>query len=258
MSWDEQRMSFGAVAAVYERYRPDWPAATAAWLTGIEDGGPLAERAGAGGLDVLDLGAGTGKLTRTLVAAGHRVTAVDPSEGMLEQLSGALSQVRTLIGTGEQIPAPNGSFDAVTVAQAWHWMDQPVAAAECARVLRPGGLLALAWHGRAKSVTWVGELDELAQAPAPRPGASVRSGWHELQLPAEFGEMEAAEFDYEQRLTPAGLAAQVSSWSYVAANPERERILAEVEALGQRVADAEGLVTLPFLTYCYRAVRLDR
>jgi ubiquinone/menaquinone biosynthesis C-methylase UbiE len=253
MGWDEQRVSFGAVAETYDSNRPEWPAATAEWLTGTEPGGPLQARAQAEGLDVLDLGAGTGKLTRTLVQAGHRVTAVDPSEGMLAVLSASLPQVQALVGTGEAIPAGASGTDVVTVAQAWHWMDPTDTALECARVLRPGGLLALGWHRRVL-VGWVAELEELSEAPTEQLPQSVRSHHALLQFPSVFGELEHTTFEYEQRLTPEQLVALTSSWSYVITRPDREQVLARVEAMGRREADADGLVTLPHVTHCYRAV----
>src|SRR5215208_4102744 len=118
--WEQQRTSFGDSAATYDSYRPDWPAATAAWLIGTEPGGPFDDAAE---LDVLDLGAGTGKLTRTLAAAGHRVIAVDPSEGMRAVLAAVLPGVRVVAATAEDLPLPQRSVDVVTVAQAWHWLD---------------------------------------------------------------------------------------------------------------------------------------
>lgn len=251
MGWNEQRVSFGAVAETYDSYRPEWPAATVAWLTGTEPGGPLEARAG--GLDVVDLGAGTGKLTRTLVQAGHRVTAVEPSEEMLGVLSASLPQVKALVGTGEAIPAGASGTDVITVAQAWHWMDPTATAIECARVLRPGGLLAVAWHRR-ETEGWMGELEALAEAPDIQQVASVRSHVESLDLPAVFGELEHTTFDYEQRLTPEQLVALTSSWSYVITRPDREQVLARVEALGRREADSAGLVTLSHVTHCYRAV----
>jgi len=257
MAWDEQRLSFGAIAETYDSYRPDWPAATAAWLTGTEDGGPLVSRSQTEGLDVLDLGAGTGKLTRPLVEAGHRVTAVDPSEGMLGVLQASFPQVRALVGTGEQLPADAAILDVITVAQAWHWLRQPEAALECARVLRPGGMLAIGWHRRTtEDAEWMGELDVLTEAPYDQALANVRAHRSPVELTEQFSEVEAATFGYQQRVTPEGLAALASSWSYVNTRPDREQVLQQVEALGRRVAGPDGLLTLPHLTYCFRATRL--
>jgi SAM-dependent methyltransferase len=251
-NWEAQRTSFGDVATSYHAYRPDWPAATAAWLTGTEAGGPLA---GTGPLDVLDLGAGTGKLTGTLVGAGHRVTAVDPSAGMLAVLAGALPQVRTVVAPAERLPFSDHAFDAVTVAQAWHWVNPVVAAAECARVLRPGGTLGIGWHLRATTVEpWVEELQELVGEPDYQSRESVRQR-AALELPEPFRTMQRTTFDYDLELTPQALAGVASTWSYVAIRADRDRVLAQIEQLGRRVAGDTGTLVLPHVTYCYRAQR---
>lgn len=250
--WEAQRTSFGAVAETYDSYRPQWPAPTAAWLTGTETdpvAGPLVGRAP---LDVLDLGAGTGKLTRALVQAGHRVTAVDPSEGMLAVLTRALPQVRVVVAPAERLPLDDQSLDVVTVAQAWHWLDQAAAAAECARVLRPGGLLAVAWHLRSATGPWTAELDAIVDEPQYRSRRSVRNRSEAFQVPDSFHGLQTTTFDYGLRLTPPALAALASSWSYVTLRPDRDQVLDRIEALGRRVAEADGLVTVPFVTYCYR------
>jgi SAM-dependent methyltransferase len=250
MDWEAQRTSFGEAATVYDTYRPDWPTATAAWLTGTEEGGPSAGAR----LDVLDLGAGTGKLTRSLVAAGHRVTAVDPSEGMLAVLAAGLPEVRTVQAAAEDLPLPDASFDVVTVAQAWHWFDQPVVAAECARVLRPGGLLAIAWHLHAPDEPLDAEVKAVVGSSEYELRGAIRNR-KALEVPAPFTELERATFDYELRTTPEGLAAVASTWSYVAVREDRDQVLAAVEQVGRRVADADGTVIMPHVTYCYRARR---
>jgi ubiquinone/menaquinone biosynthesis C-methylase UbiE len=140
--------SFGSVAEVYERARPIYPDDAVRWL------------AGTGPHDVVDLGAGTGKLTRSLVALGHRVTAVEPSVEMLEQLRSAVPDAVAVEGSAESIPLAEASADVVTAAQAFHWFDQLVALREIARVLRPGGRIALVWNARDDRVEWVAELTE--------------------------------------------------------------------------------------------------
>src|SRR5262245_61596927 len=99
-------------------------------------------------VDVVDVGAGTGKLTRVLTRLGHRVTAVDPMPAMLEQLHRAVPGVVTLVGSAEELPLTDQSVDAVTFGQSWHWVDVPRGAPEIARVLRPGGCVAMTWNMR--------------------------------------------------------------------------------------------------------------
>jgi len=255
---EAQRLSFGAFAATYDAARPEWPAPTARWLTGTEDGGPLrpsrppTPTSGRDGrrLRVADVGAGTGKLTRALVAAGHEVVAVDPDPGMLAVLRGAVPGTPTFIGTGEQLPLPDASVDAVTVAQAWHWFDGWAASREIARVLRPGGVLGVAWHVRDESVPWVRELTMLthrapgpAEPPTPMPG------------PPMFDAGEQATFRHDQRVTLEELVTLASSWSYVAMRADRDEVLAGVAALGERVLAAEGSIVVPHDTRCFRYVR---
>jgi SAM-dependent methyltransferase len=254
--WQAQRASFERTARSYDAGRPEWPAGTAAWLVGAEPGGPLAGRAP---LDVLDLGAGTGKLTRTLVDAGHRVTALDPSAGMLAVLSAALPDVRVFQASAEALPLPDASLDAVAAAQAWHWVEPEAAAAECARVLRPGGVLGVGWHVRDDTEPWVGELDQLVGRPdsanGPIGSAVILSQQAPLRLPPPFGPLQREVFDYQRRLTPEGLVDLVASMSYVAVRDDRDQVLVEVLQLGRRVADQDGELTLPYRTFCYRAVR---
>lgn len=241
--WQETHgRSFGETAGAYAQHRPEWPASTAHWLVG---GRP-------GPLRVLDLGAGTGKLTRTLVAAGHAVIAVEPDAGMLEALRREVPAADARQGSAEAIPADDGALDAVTAAQAWHWFDHERAAAECARVLRPGGVLGLGWHLRDERVAWTRELSEVVGRPAdataaPRGGA--------LELPPPFGEAVMEIFAYTLTTTPEGLRDLADTWSYVRLAPDRSEKLAAVLALGRRVADADGRVVVPHLTRCFRAVR---
>ena len=144
--------SFGVAADVYERARPLYPDEAIEWI--------LPE----GARTVLDLGAGTGKLTRALAARGLEVVAVEPLAEMRTNLAWAAPEARILDGTAEAIPLEDDSVDLITVAQAWHWVDPARATAEAARVLRPGGTLALIWNRRDERVDWVARLGQVMGA----------------------------------------------------------------------------------------------
>jgi SAM-dependent methyltransferase len=144
---------FAHNAEAYERARPSYPAEAVAHVVGHGGLGP--------GRRVLDLAAGTGKLTRLLVASGAEVVVVEPVAAMRAQLSAAVPGAEVLDGTAEAIPLPDASVDAVTVAQGFHWFDPPAALAEVARVLRPGGHLFLVWNMRDRSHDWVRSFGEL-------------------------------------------------------------------------------------------------
>ena len=244
-----RRTSFGRYATVYDAVRPEWPAETVAWMLGS----PAPEAV----CRVVDLGAGTGKGTRAIAALGHEVVAVEPSDGMREALVTSLEalparvarQISTMAGGAEQIPVETGSTDAVTVFQAWHWFDSEVAAAECARVLRPGGWLSMGWHVWSEGVRWSRDLSRIVgRQNQPDDQGAPRVG-------AEFEPIETARFSYGMRQSVDDLVLHASSWSYVAIHPERDRVLDEVLALGQRVADCDGMLEIPMTTRCYRLRR---
>ncbi|WP_305784348.1 class I SAM-dependent methyltransferase [Symbioplanes lichenis] len=223
--------SFDRAAEAYERGRPPYPP----------------EVVPAGARRVLDLGAGTGKLTRVLVDAGLDVVAVEPSEKMREQLTASVPEAEALAGAAERIPLPDASVDAVVVAQAWHWVDPAVAVPEVARVLRPGGTLSLIWNVRDHREPWVARLDELLHRHTR---AEIDTA---PAVGAPFGDPERTEIRWTHRLTRGELLDMVASRSYVIVLPaaERARLLADVEAL---VGDA-GEVEMPYVTHCTRVTR---
>jgi SAM-dependent methyltransferase len=202
--------------------------------------------------DVVDLGAGTGKLTRSLVALGHRVTAVEPLPEMLELLPSAAPGAFALLGSAEVIPLPDASADVVTAAQAFHWFDHAVALPEIARVLRPGGWLALVWNVRDDRVAWVAELSEAIGSE------TVESADTEdlLEPSGVFGAVERATFGFTQRLDRETLRDLVLSRSYCAtkALDEQEEILARVDRVFAEHA-SEGEIELPYVTECFRATK---
>lgn len=238
---DERRgraSSFGEVADAYERARPEYPADAVRWLVGEEP------------CDVVDLGAGTGKLTRSLVARGHRATAVEPQAEMLAHLRVAAPAATALEGSAEEIPLPDGSADVVVSAQAFHWFDHDRALPEIARVLRPGGRLALVWNVRDDRVPWVDELSEVigSESVTDEDGETV------IRHSGLFGPLGHASFSLVQRLDRETLHALVLSRSYCAVRTPEER--APVFAAVDRIFDAHadgGTIELPYVTVCSRA-----
>jgi ubiquinone/menaquinone biosynthesis C-methylase UbiE len=244
MVGDEHALSFGRYASSYAESRPEWPAPTAAWLVG-DDVDPVPKR-------VLDLGAGTGKLSETLVSLGHSVLAIDPSADMLAELARRLPEVETRAGSAEQIPVGGGEFDCVAVAQAWHWFEPTKAATECARVLKPGGLLGIAWHRRDESVQWIARLNEIVgrmESVAKYPRAFG------VDLPAPFGPVEQKVFSYDLSTTPSGLRALADTWSYVRLAPDRQAKLEAVADLARSAAEPDGRLFVPHETRCFRSRR---
>jgi SAM-dependent methyltransferase len=233
--------SFGGVAEAYERARPGYPVEAVRWITGEEP------------CDVVDLGAGTGKLTRTLIELRHRVTAVEPLPEMLDQLRTAVPQAVAVEGGAEAIPLPDESADVVTVAQAFHWFDHAVALREIARVLRPGGVVALVWNVRDERQEWVHELSD---AMVGRTG--VEHGATEpLDASGLFGPVAHATFEHAHEIDREGLRELVLSRSYCAVLPEAERepVLKGIDEIFTARA-RDGVVRLPYVTECFRATRL--
>lgn len=245
MTFAERRQSFGTSvdADVYDRMRPVYPDEAVAWLIGDPPGA----------LDVLDLGAGTGILSRSLVVMGHRVVAVDPSEPMLAVLRRQSPLVDVRLGSGEDIPLDDRSVDAVVIGQAWHWMNAAAAASEIARVLRPGaGRLGLAWNAIDTAESWTAHLDEITSPPGDK-----AQGLDDDDLPRvpdeRFGDAEQRAVHWVKLMPDAKAVADLAStWSWVALNPERDRLIEEVRELAGSVAEPDGTVRLPYVTYCFR------
>jgi SAM-dependent methyltransferase len=231
--------SFGAAAALYEQARPTYPSDALDWL--LPDGSP----------DILDLGAGTGKLTRLIDERGLHVEAVDPSAQMLAELERVLPGVVTHVGSAERIPVPDASFDAVMVAQAWHWVDVPRAAAEAGRVLRAGGQLGLIWNQRDDRVDWVRDLSDLTASPDRSMAVDNPA------IGPPFGQIEYFVTEWSYPMTPGGLIDLIASRSYVivASEEVRQRILGGVQRLLDHHPDLAGRdeFKMPYVTYASRA-----
>jgi SAM-dependent methyltransferase len=194
-------------------------------------------------------------LTRLLVERGFEVTAVEPLAEMREQLAASVPAAVVADGTAERIPVADGSFDAVVVAQAWHWFDAAKAVREAARVLVPGGTLGLVWNIRDQSEPWVAELDRILHQHGPQKMDT------QPELGTPFEEVERLEVRWEHQLTRADLLALVASRSYVITLPDSERteLLNQVSELLDSHLDLRGRkhLTMPYLTHCTRARRSE-
>ena len=175
------------------------------------------------GCRVIDLAAGTGKLTRLLVDAGVEVIAVEPTEGMRRVLEEALPTIEAVDGTAESIPLGDSSADLVTVAQAFHWFDRPAALAEIARVLRPGGGLALLWNERDDDVPWVAAMTEIMNESFEASGAAPYERDIDyaaaIEASAKFGPVSYEAFRFEQLMDADLLVERALSSSYMAVRP---------------------------------------
>jgi SAM-dependent methyltransferase len=238
-----EALAFGPKANEYEKGRPDYPPGAVGWLV---DALRINNSS-----TVVDLAAGTGKLTRLLVSTGARVIAVEPVAGMREVLSSVVPAAEVLEGTAEQMPLPDSSAGAVTVAQAFHWFRGAEALAEIHRVLVPQGRLGLIWNRRDMDQPVQSELagvmkDHRGDTPSQETGAWM-AAFRETQL---FGPLTEADFSMEQVVDREQLVARVLSVSFMAGLPsdEQARVANEVDEIAGRYGDP---VTLSYTTRVY-------
>lgn len=251
----EMGSSFGAAALAYAEHRPDYSRAAVDWA--LEP---------APGRRVLDLGAGTGKLTATLLTLDADVVAVERDAAMLTELRRTLPSAKAVLGRAEQIPLPDGSVDAVVAGNAMHWFDMSVAGPEIARVLAPGGVLAGLWNLMDDGVDWMAELARVS-GPEAIGSRDTPASWRVavamMHQPndgsaAHFEPPEQAEFAHGQRRTADSLVATLSTKAGILVMPveEREARLSQIRAfLASRPETAEGEFTLPMVTGVLRTRR---
>ncbi|HEY3576637.1 MAG TPA: class I SAM-dependent methyltransferase [Gaiellaceae bacterium] len=243
-----RRLTFGAHADAYERARPEWPEGAARWL--VPEEAKL----------VVELGAGTGKLTRAVAALGLRVVAVEPDPRMLAVLC-ALG-LEGVEGSAEAIPFDDGVADAVVAGSSLHWFELELALPEIRRVLRPGGRFGFAWNhrdDRHPAVARMGEAVYAAQARTRGPRWRSRDWPAELTVSGLFRDLEHELFEHVHELPREALRDHLLSYSGVAALPEdeRRRVLSGVAAAldADESVSSEGRLRLPFVVTAYRATR---
>jgi ubiquinone/menaquinone biosynthesis C-methylase UbiE len=280
-------MSFGAVAADYDRLRPSPPPEAVDWL--------LPDRRDV----VVDLAAGTGLLTRALAGKVGHVIAVEPDERMRSVLQARSADVEVLPGRGESIPLPDASTDAVFVSSAWHWMDPSLAVPEIARVLRDGGRFGVIWTGRQRDIEWLHGDEWFSEAraeaesragPTARRVASTEQSWRQLswyeepdagdldQLPSGeripdrerrqvrlpdrtlFGNIETGVFRFSRKMALADIIDMLATYSgIITASPEA-REAGRARAAAALAAEFPGVAELevPMRSRCWRADRTSR
>jgi MOSC domain-containing protein YiiM len=239
---------FSAGADAYERGRPDYAPEAVATLVRELGIGP--------GTRVLDLAAGTGKLTRQLVGTGAEIVAVEPVAEMRAKLVAAVPSAEAMDGTAERIPLPNHSVDAVVVAQAFHWFDGIRAISEIRRVLVPGGGLGIIWQSRDAIRPWIERLNEIIDGAASGQPRYRGGAWRAMfELTALFDPLESASFGHVQRGDVETIVDRVASISYVAALPDerRARVLDDVRTLLATDPDTAGAdrIELPYRADVY-------
>ncbi len=259
--------SFGAAVDVYDRTRPGYSAEAVAWClapavasSGVRWSGEPAvvERP----LRVADVGAGTGKLTAVVAAMGHHVVAIEPDDDMRARLETAIADnphVEAMAGSAEDLPVADGAVDAVVVGQAWHWFDEPRAAAEIARVLVPGGVVAAIWNSRDEDVDWVRAWSDVVEEGAHPTGRKLVAHQGGPAFGPAFASRQDATFRHDQVLTPDDVVALAASRSYTITLPP-DRRAALLQAVTDLVETHPALagrdrITLPYVVECHRAVR---
>jgi len=242
----QRAQSFGLVAEEYERGRPSYPSSAIRWLLGDEP------------LDVVDLGAGTGKLTSALVAAGHRVVAVEPLDEMRAILTERVPEAQVMAASAESTGLAPGSADAVVAGAAFHWFDRTRTFPEVARILRSRGMLGLLGNGFDTSVSWVRRLQEILGGPRlGRPGH-----WpSEEELLVWFDETDEQQFELDHWVDRQRLLDLAISRSSVAllAPEKRQALLGQIGTLWEEENELRGRqrVKLGYLTRVRRARRLS-
>jgi SAM-dependent methyltransferase len=241
----DHALSFGVAAAAYDRYRPRYPRAALGWA--LDRLGTPAR--------VIDLGAGTGILTRGVRVLGHEVVPVEPDPGMRAQLEAATPGVNAVAGSAESVPLPDGFADAVLVGQAYHWFDRERAHAEIARVLRTAGTFAPIWNVRDDRVGWVAELGRIADLRDTAGDLIEMYG----TFGDAFGAVEVGEFRHKTPGTPNEVIGMLHTRSdYLTAEPtQRERVDRDLRELFASHPDLAGQerVELPYRTLVLRARR---
>ena len=244
---------FGTDAARYARGRPDYPARVDGWLRDTLQLGP--------GKIVVDLGAGTGKFTRRLVATGAKVTAVEPVAAMRLKLIADLPDVTAIEGSAEAIPLPDNSVDAIVCAQAFHWFATTAALQEMRRVLKPGGWLGLIWNTKDDSVPWVKAAVAVID-PYERDFPRFHTGaWRKVFPAPGYASLEEQRFPHAHVGPPETVIVdRLLSVSFIAALPdaERDKVATSLRQLIATEPELSGKaeIVVPYTTFAFATEKL--
>jgi SAM-dependent methyltransferase len=244
-------MSFGSIAEDYDCLRPQAPQKAVDWL--VPQGCEVA----------VDVGAGTGLFTRTLVDRAAQVIAVEPDARMRKVLTARSPGVRVVEGRGESIPLPDAAADAVFVSSAWHWMDRERAVPEIGRVLRDGGRLGLIWTSRDREVDWVRNLDRLPGQDTSETESTDRFRRRldfVLPEPQIFYNIARETFRFVRTMTLEGVVAMLGTYSrvIVASPDDRAQRLADARAALEGRFPGADVIDIPMRAWCWRADRIAR
>lgn len=249
--------AYQVAATSYERSRPGYaPDAVAALVEALRI---------TPGTRVVDVGAGTGKLTRQLLGTGARIVAVEPVAAMREQFRAVLPDVEVLQGSAEALPLPDGSVDVVVAGQAWHWFDPSAALGEVTRVVVSGGGIALLWYDfddSAPGAAWAADLRAVRDRRAPPDLPDPRSGnWRQpFDANPRWTPLQARHFRHQQALSRDGVVGRLLSSSCIAVLPpeEQEAVRREVLSILDRHRDiaGRGELVLPYRTVLFWARRV--
>lgn len=233
MADDGRGLKFGTVAKQYDRYRPGPPDSAAAIAGDLR------------GLEVLEVGAGTGKLTRFLLGRGANVSVIEPDDEMRRVLVRRSPEAHVLLGQAESVPSPDASFDAVFSSSAWHWFTQPDATNEFARVLRDDGRLNVWWNGFSRDVPWMVELTKMREReddPNRRP-----RGWRAVVDPdGPFIDAHDFSLDWSWPRTIDEVVGNFGTYSgAIIQGDEARRALEEQVRVRLRALFGDGEIVLP-------------